>query len=468
MRTNFRAEQLTDPHTREAERALRTCVHCGFCTATCPTYVLLGDERDSPRGRIMLMQQMLESGAAPNVETVRHLDRCLSCLGCRSACPSGVDYAALIDRSRVHIEEKYKRPLRERLLRNFILIVLTRPLLFAGLSAMARIFEPIVRRLPGRLGSMARKSSRTHRQIDAFHGGRLTIAKPLSGGDNRSKIAPAEIRREESGPLPQGANKTADAEIRRILLLPGCVQRALAPEIDAAVRRVLERENKHVDSARATGCCGALAFHLGKADVAKRQAKAIIRACEAAEKRDGVDAVLVSASGCAAFLKDYGKLFTDEPQWMPRAGHIAAKTRDFVELAAPAAVPAPLDAPVIAFHPPCSLQHGQKISGRGEALLRAAGFRLAVIPDAHLCCGSAGSYSLLQPEIAERLRTRKLADIISTGAAAIASDNIGCLTHLAGELPVFHIAELLDHALSGDFSRSLRAEVQDSAAPVRR
>ena len=210
--------------------------------------------------------------------------------------------------------------------------------------------------------------------------------------------------------------------------------------------RVLTRQGDSVECLRETGCCGALAFHLGKAAVAKRQARAIIQACEAAEKERPVDVVLIAASGCAAFLKDYGHLFTDDPEWKSRAKKFAAKARDFVELVSPAEAPflEAERAPVFAFHPPCSLQHGQRISGRGEALLRAAGFRLAAIPDAHLCCGSAGSYSLLQPEIAERLRAKKLDDIRATGAAAIVSDNIGCLSHLSGELPMMHIAELLD------------------------
>ena len=419
MRTNFRSEQLSDPHMRDAEHALRTCVHCGFCTATCPTYVLLGDERDSPRGRIMLMQQMLESGAPPNAETVLHLDRCLSCLGCRTACPSGVDYAALIDQSRAHIERTYRRPLRERMFRNFIVFVLTRPALFAFLSSAARLFGPVVGHLPGQLGSMTRKALRTYR------------TKPLS--------SPA------SSVEHKGQERSAD-QSQRIVLLPGCVQRALAPEIDAAATRVLARQGKHIESLRETGCCGALAFHLGKAAVAKQQARAIIRACEAAEKQRPVDAVFIAASGCAAFLKDYGQLFANDPEWKSRAESFAGKSRDFVELVSPAESPSAEAAtsPVIAFHPPCSLQHGQRILGRGETLLRAAGFRLAAIPDAHLCCGSAGSYSLLQPDIAERLRAKKLTDIKSTGATAIVSDNIGCLSHLSGELPVVHIAELLD------------------------
>lgn len=424
MRTNFRSECLSDPHVKDAEHALRTCVHCGFCTATCPTYILLGDERDSPRGRIMLMQQMLESGGAPNAETVRHLDRCLSCLGCRSACPSGVDYAALIDQSRIHIERHYRRPFSERLFRDFILFVLTRPRMFAVLSACARGFAPIVSRLPGRMGAMSRKAM-TRRPTPLF-------SSPACGGGGEPRSGETE------------GGKTAPAN-GRILLLPGCVQRALAPEIDSAVTRVLTRQGDHIECLRESGCCGSLALHLGKVDVAKRQARALIRACEDTGE---ANAILVSASGCTAFLKDYGKLFADDPEWKPRAERLAAKARDFVELARPAASPSitAQGALAIAFHPPCSLQHGQRISGLGEKLLRAAGFTLAPIPDAHLCCGSAGSYSLLQPEIAERLRAKKLADVKSTGAAAIVSDNIGCLSHLSGELPALHIAEVLDQS----------------------
>jgi glycolate oxidase iron-sulfur subunit len=237
----------------------------------------------------------------------------------------------------------------------------------------------------------------------------------------------------------------------RVLLLPGCVQRALAPGIDAAAMRVLTREGTRVLRLERSGCCGALAYHLGKSERAMQYAKEIIRAYEEEVAKGRVDAVLITASGCSAFLKDYPRVFADEPLWKARAETFAAKVRDFTELAHPLPSPSAVasDAPVIAFHPPCTLQHGQKIYGRGEALLAAAGFRLTPIPDAHLCCGSAGSYSLLQPQIAGELRARKLAAIRSTGAEIIASANIGCLTHLAGELPTVHIAELLDWAGGG-------------------
>jgi glycolate oxidase iron-sulfur subunit len=416
MRTAFRADQLADPHMKEAEKALRTCVHCGFCIATCPTYLVLGDERDGPRGRIVLMQHMLESDAPPAPETVKHLDRCLSCLGCRTACPSGVDYSALIEKSRAHIEEHYRRPFQERLFRDFILFVLTRPKLFAALSAIGRLFAPILSRLPGKLGILSRKAA---------------------GAPKRRSPPPLFLPR-------VGGRELAP----RILLLPGCVQRVLAPETDAAAARVLARQDMRVEPLAQTGCCGALAYHMGKTESGKAHARAMIAAFEDASAKDEVEAVLITASGCSTFLKEYMRVFADEPAWKARAEPFVAKVKDFSELAKP--TPAQVvDAPTIAYHPPCSLQHGQRLYGRGEALLTAAGFRLAPIPDAHLCCGSAGSYSLLQPAIADELRARKLAAIHSTGAAVIASANIGCLTHLAGDLPTVHIAELLDWAGGG-------------------
>jgi glycolate oxidase iron-sulfur subunit len=422
MRTSFREQQLHDPHMKEAEKALRTCVHCGFCTATCPTYLVLGDERDSPRGRIMLMQNMLESGTAPTAETVKHLDQCLSCLGCRTTCPSGVDYSALIEKSRSFIEESYTRPLSERLFRWFILFVLTRPRLFAALSAMGRLFAPVASRLPGKLGSMARKTA-TYTPTRAAYAAR----PPLKGEVEPARKAP------------------------RVLLLPGCVQRALAPGIDAAATRVLARAGAHPQALPRTGCCGALAYHMGKADQGKKYARKIIEAFESEGAKGEVAAVCMTASGCSAFLKEYPRVFADEPEWKARAERFVAKVRDFTEVATPAPAPSAqaASAPVIAYHPPCSLQHGQRIIGRGEGLLRAAGFRLAPIPDVHLCCGSAGSYSLLHPKIAEELRRRKLDAIRSTGAQVIASANVGCLSHLSGELPAVHIAELLDWADGG-------------------
>jgi glycolate oxidase iron-sulfur subunit len=410
MRTAFTPEQLADPHLADAEHQLRTCIHCGFCTATCPTYTLLGDERDSPRGRIGLIQHMLESKAPPTKETVLHLDRCLSCLGCRSACPSGVDYSALIDAARTHIEKTYRRPLMERLFRSFVMFVLMRPKVFSALSVAAHLTAPF---LPGKLGTMAKKGRVRHR------------------------------------PALPGAIAETSAAARRVLLIPGCVQRALAPSIDAATVRVLARQDIRVETLKAVECCGSLPYHLGKDEISKTYARRMIEAFEGASKAGNVDAVLITASGCGSFLKDMGKVFAGDPAWSARAQAFAAKVKDFTELAQVAPQAPGIKDMTVAFHPPCSLQHGQRIHGKGERLLAAAGFKLVPIPDAHLCCGSAGSYSVLQPEISDALRARKLDAIRGTGATVIASANLGCLTHLAGDIPTVHIAELLDWAQGG-------------------
>jgi glycolate oxidase iron-sulfur subunit len=414
MRTAFTPEQLADPHLADAEHQLRTCIHCGFCTATCPTYTLLGDERDSPRGRIGLIQHMLESKAPPTKETVLHLDRCLSCLGCRSACPSGVDYSALIDAARAHIEKTYRRPLMERLFRSFVMFVLMRPAVFSALSVAAHVAAPF---LPGKLGTMAKKGRVRHR------------------------------------PALPGPVAETSAAARRVLLIPGCVQRALAPSIDTATVRVLARQDIKVETLKAVECCGSLPYHLGKQEISKAYARRMIEAFEEASKTGEVDAVLITASGCGSFLKDMGKVFAGDPVWSARAQIFAAKVKDFTELAAVPPAGAEEEKSggdvVVAFHPPCSLHQGQRIHGKGERLLAAAGFKLVPIPDAHLCCGSAGSYSVLQPEISDALRARKLDAIRSTGATVIASANLGCLTHLAGDIPTVHIAELLDWAQGG-------------------
>ncbi len=423
MRTNFRQDQLADPHLRASEASLRACVHCGFCTATCPTYVLLGDERDSPRGRIALIQNMLETGAAPTPETVLHIDRCLSCLGCRTTCPSNVDYSVLVDTARVHIENHYRRPFAERAYRASVLLVLTRPKLFSPALTLGRIAAPLARLLPGKLGALAKK-------IPA------------------RKILNAEQKR--SAPVPQSPK-------RSIALLPGCVQRALAPEIDLAAARVLASQGDAAKALSQSGCCGALAFHMGKADEAKALARAMMRAVE--QGAANADAILNTASGCAAFLKEYPKLFLGEPE-ESRAIEFAAKVRDFSELVEPDALRSVRGGLRVAYHPPCSLQHGQKLKGQAEAALRSLGFTLMPFAEEHLCCGSAGSYSLLQPEISGELRARKRAAINASGAQIIVSGNIGCLTQLSGieteSLPALHLAELLDHATGGATPETLK------------
>ncbi len=414
MRTTFTPTQLTDPHIAEAEKNLRACVHCGICTATCPTYVLLGDERDGPRGRIVMMQNMLQKGGVPDAETVLHVDRCLSCLACRTACPSSVDYARLVDEARSHIQTHYRRPWGDRLLRWLIATVMTRPALTRfGLFA-AHIAGPLVWLLPGRLKAMARTG----------------VATPIAGPT----------------PLPRAILPNA----RRIALMPGCVQGAIAPGIDAAVARVLARRGFELVPLEGAGCCGSLVHHLGRSEDAKNWGRRAIEAYERAGGGDAFEGVLITATGCSAHLKDLTHLFLDDPLWLPRARAFASAARDFLDLAAPRAVEEPRGLRV-AWHVACSLQNGLKLAGKGEALLAAAGFEVASVPEGHLCCGSAGTYSILQPEISQALRARKLENIAATEPDIVASSNFPCLNHLAGaEGPPFaHAAELVDWAEGG-------------------
>jgi glycolate oxidase iron-sulfur subunit len=419
VRTDFPPGALSDPHLAEAERNLRACVHCGICTATCPTYVLLGDERDSPRGRIVMMQQMLEHGGAPTAETVHHIDRCLSCLGCRSACPSGVDYARLVDLARVHIETYHRRPWRERLTRVFIARVLARRAIANAAVSLARWFAPFAKRFPGPLGNMARLAAKAPRAL-------------------RNVVL-----------------RTSDTT-RRVALIRGCVQPALAPQIDEAVARVLERRGIALVPIERAGCCGALAHHLGRRNDAKERAKRVIAAFENASRSASFEAILISATGCTAHMVDYPHLLGDEPDWKARATAFVEKVRDFSVLVGPRPAIPPRRLRV-ASQVPCSLQHGLRQTGLGETQLRAAGFDVVEIPDGHLCCGSAGSYSILQPDIAGALRARKLAHIAPLKVDVIASPNIGCLAHLSGPdaPPVIHPAELMDWAEGGPIPAAL-------------
>jgi glycolate oxidase iron-sulfur subunit len=409
MRTNFSPAQLADPHLAAVEKNLRSCVHCGICTATCPTYVLLGDERDGPRGRIVMMQQMLEENAAPSPETVLHVDRCLSCLACRSACPSSVDYARLVDTARTHIETRYRRPFADRLLRWLLATVMPRP----ALVRLGLLLAPLGAWLPGRLGAMARMGSKRH----------------------------------SATPTPEPA---IAPNAKRIALMPGCVQKALAPEIDAAARRVLARRGYELVPMASAGCCGSLVHHLGREEQAKDWAR---RAIVAFEREGPFDGVLITATGCSAHLKDLTHLFADDPAWAARAAAFAAKARDFLDLATP--MPALPKTVRVAWQAPCSLQNGLRLADAGKALLKSAGFEVLDIAESHLCCGSAGSYSILQPKIAGELRARKLSNIAAVKPDVIATANIGCLHHLSGPdaPPIVHIAELIDWA-------------EDGAAPV--
>jgi len=436
VQTEFTLAQLADPNTAASEKILRACVHCGFCTATCPTYVLLGDELDSPRGRIYLIKNMLETGAAPTAETVKHVDRCLSCLGCMTTCPSGVNYMHLVDHGRRWIEAHYRRPLTERVLRRVLGMVLTRPMWFRLALLGAALLKPLARVLPRRL-----------RPLLAMAPSRV----PAPSSADRPQVFPAEGERR-----------------MRVALLPGCAQQVLAPEINAATIRLLTRHGCEIVLASGSGCCGALTHHLGEEGSALAFARANIDAWERERIAGGLDAVVINASGCGTMVKDYGFLLRENARYTEPAARIAALARDVTEviggLGLRATAPPGVVGHRVAYHSACSLQHGQKIHRVPKALLAAAGFDPVDIPEAHLCCGSAGTYNLLQPELATALRARKLANIATTGAEIVAAGNIGCVTQLAGHaaVPVVHTVELLDWATGGPIPPAVAARARDA------
>jgi len=421
MQTNFTLAQLADSDVGESERIIRTCVHCGFCLATCPTYVLLGDELDSPRGRIYLMKDMFENDRPASPQVVKHIDRCLSCLACMTTCPSGVHYMHLVDHGRRHIEETYTRPLPDRLERALLATVLPRPRLFRLALLGAALGRPLARFLPGRLGGMVAMAPR---------------ALPAPSAVDRPQTFAAE-----------GARRA------RVALLSGCAQPVLAPQINEATIRLLRRHGVEVVVAEGAGCCGALTHHMGKEKPALASARANIDAWTRERERRGLDAVIINASGCGTTVKDYGFMLRDDPAWAERAATVAGITRDVTEfLADLEPLPAVRDLDLtVAYHSACSMQHGQKITQAPKQLLAAAGFTVKDIPEGHICCGSAGTYNLLQPELADQLRVRKLAHIDRVRPDVIATGNIGCITQLeqGAAAPVVHTVELLDWASGG-------------------
>jgi len=421
MQTSFSLAQLADADVAESEKILRSCVHCGFCTATCPTYVLLGDELDSPRGRIYLIKNMLESGAAADATTVKHVDRCLSCLSCMTTCPSSVHYMHLVDHARAHIEKTFERPLFDRVVRKLLALILPRPTLFRAALVGGILAKPFAKFLPARLGAML-----------ALAPDSLPTPSPM----DRPQIFPAQGQRR-----------------MRVALLTGCAQQVLSPGINEATIRLLTRHGCEVAVAAGAGCCGALTHHLGKSDAAHESARKNITAWLGLWDGVGPDAIVINASGCGTTIKDYGFMFRDDPNWAASAARVAERAKDISEIItslglAPANVPKKL---TVAYHSACSLQHGQKITTLPKSLLMAAGFAVRDVPEGHLCCGSAGTYNLLQPEIAGQLRTRKLANIARVRPDVIAAGNIGCMTQLAGgtQTPVVHTVELLDWATGG-------------------
>ena len=418
MQTLFTPEQMKDPVIEEADSILRRCVHCGFCTATCPTYVLLGDELDSPRGRIYLIKDMLENDRDPSPDVVKHVDRCLSCLSCTTTCPSGVDYMHLVDNARARIEHRYTRPLADRLLRSLLALLIPRPDLFRVALLGAWFAKPFGKVLPGRFRAML-------------------------------ALAPKSI----SGPSPLDGPQTFSAEGERrmrVALMPGCAQQVLRPAINEATIRLLTRHGCEVVIAQGGGCCGALEHHMGRLSGSHAAAMRNIGAWELA---GDLDAIVINASGCGTTVKDYGHMLKDDPDWAHRAKRVAGLAKDVSQVVAELGVRT-VDSRkgmTIAYHSACSMQHGQKITDLPKKLLSDAGFEVRSPAEGHLCCGSAGTYNMTQPALAEQLGRRKAGHLSDTGAEAIATGNIGCLVQIGnyGSLPVVHTVELLDWASGG-------------------
>ncbi len=423
MQTHFTDAQKADPAIAEADEILRACVHCGFCLATCPTYVLLGDELDSPRGRIYLIKDMLENDRPATPDVVTHIDRCLSCLACMTTCPSGVHYMHLVDHARKHVEETYERPWSDRTLRSVLAALIPYPNRFKTALAFGALAKPLGPLLPQRLRAM------------------LALA-PLPAGRS---------------PLDRPGVHAAEGQRRyRAAILPGCAQRAIAPNINEATLRLLSRHGVETVYPASATCCGSLVHHMGREDEAHGQVKAMIDAWWPETKEgggEGLDAIVINASGCGTTVKDYGFMLRNDPAYSEKAALISSLARDIAEFMAEIgmAVPKIPTGQRVTYHAACSLQHGQKVHRQPKDLLARAGFQVSEAAEGHLCCGSAGTYNMLQPELASRLRDRKLGNIAVTRPEIIATGNIGCITQLASKspVPVVHTAELLDWATGG-------------------
>jgi glycolate oxidase iron-sulfur subunit len=422
MQTNFTAEQLKDPKLAEANRILRACVHCGFCTATCPTYVLLGDELDSPRGRIYLIKDMLENDKPATAEVAKHIDRCLSCLACVTTCPSGVDYMHLIDQGRAHVEKTYRRPMADRALRTLVGAVLPEPARLRAALRLARLAKPA--------SGLLKAFPRIKAMLD---------------------LAPDRLPAREPSAEP-GVKRAAGERRGRVILLAGCAQCVLDPTINAASVRLLTRLGIEVVIPAKAGCCGALTHHLGQEADGQARARALIDTWTDTDRQGVVDAIVINTSGCGTMVKDYGHMFARDPAYREKAARVAGLAKDISEylqtLGFEAQAPERLR---VAYHSACSMQHGQKISREPKMLLARAGFEVVEPAEGHLCCGSAGTYNILQPEIATQLKNRKLRNIEATRPQVIATGNIGCMTQIASgtAIPVVHTVELLDWATGG-------------------
>ncbi len=441
MQTNFSLAQLADAGVAESEKILRNCVHCGFCTATCPTYILLGNELDSPRGRIYLIKDMLENDRPADEKVTKHIDRCLSCLSCMTTCPSGVHYMHLVDHARVHIEKTYKRPLINRLTRNMLTKVLPyrgRFVAATKLSKLGKPFAPI-----------------------------FNAIGPLKPVAAMLRLAPSKVSGDTKHTTP-GVFAAEKTKRGRVALLTGCAQPALDAGINKATIELFNRIGVEVVLPQGEACCGSLVHHMGKEHQAHDAAKHMVDVWTREIENGGLDAIVITTSGCGTTIKDYGYMLRNDAQYAEKAAKASELAKDVSEylttLELPKTeAPAPL---AVTYHAACSLQHGQKIKTAPKDLLKRAGFDVKEAPESHLCCGSAGTYNILQSEIAGELRGRKVSNIESTKPDVIAAGNIGCLTQIASGtgIPVVHTVKLLNWAHGGDMPEELEGHFQIQAA----
>ena len=427
MKTDFAPDLLMQPAMASSEAVIRKCVHCGFCTATCPTYILLGDELDSPRGRIYLMKEMLENEREPTAEVVKHIDRCLSCLSCMTTCPSGVNYMHLVDHARAYIEERYRRPLRDRLLRGLLAMVLPHPSRFRLALRLARLVRPA-----------------------AALAGKVEALKPFAA---MVTLAPGTMPGR-----PSATNVSVASAKGRVALLQGCVEPVLRPEYRAAAVRLLNRSGYDVIFVSGEECCGALVHHMGRDKDSLDAARRNVDAWDREIAGGGLAAILVTASGCGTMIKDYGFMLRGDPAYAEKAARVSALARDVSEFLIDADLPSGDGRGLtVAYHAACSLQHGQQVTEAPKRLLARAGYLVRTPIEAHLCCGSAGTYNILQPEIAGALAERKVANIARLEVDVIATGNIGCAMQIGQRTttPVVHVVELVDWAIGGPSPASL-------------
>ncbi|KIC46269.1 2-hydroxy-acid oxidase [Ruegeria sp. ANG-S4] len=440
MQTTFTDRQLQDPAIQRSNEILRSCVHCGFCTATCPTYQVLGDELDSPRGRIYLIKDMLENERVPDEKTVKHIDRCLSCLACMTTCPSGVHYMHLVDHAREYIEQTYKRAWSDRALRWILARILPYPMRFRWALIGAKLGRPFRHLMPdARLRAMLDMAPKH--------------IPPVSRNDDPQSFAATSPRR------------------KRVALMTGCAQKALNTDINDATIRLLTRLGCEVVVAEGAGCCGALTHHMGKTQESHAAAAANIRAWAREMDGNGLDAIVINTSGCGTTIKDYGHMFRNDPL-ANDAARVAAAAMDISELLVQLDIPQGDDKGLnVAYHAACSLQHGQQIKTHPKSLLKQAGFTVLEPADSHLCCGSAGTYNLMQPQISAKLKQRKVQSLEAKAPDVIAAGNIGCMMQIGSgtDIPIVHTVQLLDWATGGPKPGALQAgRTQSNPIPILR